>query len=959
MADLFSPGGNAALEPALATKLIELLSSHTRQLVVFCDAQRRVRWVNPAFELLTGYRLADVVGRKPAELLQCPETDPRTIERVRQALGRGEGIRVELLNQARGGRRYWIDADISPVRDGEGQVCGYVALQTDVTEQVHLRNRLQALFEGASTGLVMQDSEGRITDANRQAQHLLGLTREQLMGRESIDPRWRAVHEDLSPFPADEHPSMLTLRDGHGRRGVVMGVTAPAGERRWLQINSELVPAAQATERAVVTSFVDITQRKRNDEILAEAIEAIPDGFVVYDELDRLLICNSAYRRTYALSAPAMVPGVSFEGLIRYGVECGQYPQAGTTAECREAWIAARMDAHRCHDNELLLQLAGNRWVQIRERRTPAGYTVGVRTDVTDLKRTQQALLTSQSKLQSLFNLSPVGIVLNRLDNGSAVECNDALLAMLGYRRDELDGMAFWTVTPPEYLESEYRQLASLHATGRYGPYEKELIRKDGSRVPVLLNGMCLEDSDGGMLIWSIVQDISARKAMERELSIAARTDRLTGLANRTALSERLVTAVRDVKADPSRRFSLLFLDFDRFKLVNDSLGHEAGDELVVAIGQAIEECLHTRDTVARLGGDEFAILMEGYQDLSVFTRMAETVLARVAQPVRLRGQELYVTVSAGIAISERSQDQPEDLLRDAEAAMYKAKSQGKGRHMVYNPGMHEYAVAHLEMESSLRRAVEREEFLVYYQPILELEGGRLAGFEALVRWKHPDKGIVSPAVFIPLAEETGLIVDLGRMVLRDSCRQVAKWRREFPESLDTWISVNLSVKQFALPDIVEQVRSVLFESGLPGECLKLEITESVIMDNSSDASQKVLGLKDLGIRLSIDDFGTGYSSLSYLHQFPFDALKIDRSFVMRLGDAPERAAIVRTIIQLAQNLGMETVAEGVETRFQLGGLRSMGCRYGQGFLFGKPVPADEAAQWFGQVFPIPGNVIL
>lgn len=520
----------------------------------------------------------------------------------------------------------------------------------------------------------------------------------------------------------------------------------------------------------------------------------------------------------------------------------------------------------------------------------------------------------------------------------------------------------WWDRTHPRDIDL-LRQEIQSHLKGHTPHFECEfrILHKDGTWRWVLSRGMALRDAAGKPLrMAGSVEEVTSRKRVEEQLMQGALYDGLTGFPNRALLLDRARRAlVRSRKSAGAHYVGVLLLDIDRFKLVNDSLGHEAGDELVVAIGQAIEECLHTRDTVARLGGDEFAILMEGYQDLSVFTRMAETVLARVAQPVRLRGQELYVTVSAGIAISERAQDQPEDLLRDAEAAMYKAKSQGKGRHMVYNPGMHEYAVAHLEMESSLRRAVEREEFLVYYQPILELEGGRLAGFEALVRWKHPDKGIVSPAVFIPLAEESGLIVDLGRMVLRDSCRQVARWRKEFPASLDTWISVNLSVKQFALPDIVEQVRSVLFESGLPGECLKLEITESVIMDNSTDASQKVLGLKDLGIRLSIDDFGTGYSSLSYLHQFPFDALKIDRSFVMRLGDAPERAAIVRTIIQLAQNLGMETVAEGVETRFQLGGLRSMGCRYGQGFLFGKPVPAEEASQWFGQVFPIPGNIIL
>jgi len=520
----------------------------------------------------------------------------------------------------------------------------------------------------------------------------------------------------------------------------------------------------------------------------------------------------------------------------------------------------------------------------------------------------------------------------------------------------------WWERTHPRDIDL-LRQEMQSHLKGHTSHFECEfrILHRDGTWRWVLSRGTALRDADGRPLrMAGSVEEVTSRKRVEEQLMQGSLYDGLTGFPNRALLLDRARRAlVRSRKSTGTNYVGIILLDIDRFKLVNDSMGHDAGDELVVAVGQAIEECLNPRDTVARLGGDEFAILMEGYQDLSVFTRMAESALTRVALPIRLRGQELYVTMSAGIAISERTKDQPEDMLRDAEAAMYKAKGQGKGRHMLYNPGMHEYAVAHLEMESSLRRAVEREEFRVYYQPILELEDGRLAGFEALARWQHPDKGIVSPAVFIPLAEESGLIVDIGRIVLRDSCRQLARWRREHPEAEELWISVNLSVKQFALPDIVDQVRSVLFETGIPGENLKLEITESVIMDNSADASQKVLGLKDLGIRLSIDDFGTGYSSLSYLHQFPFDALKIDRSFVMRLGDAPERAAIVRTIIQLAQNLGMETVAEGVETRFQLGGLRSMGCRYGQGYLFGKPAPGPEAEKWLGTVFPVPGNVIL
>ncbi|MCB9496118.1 MAG: EAL domain-containing protein [Fibrobacteria bacterium] len=590
-------------------------------------------------------------------------------------------------------------------------------------------------------------------------------------------------------------------------------------------------------------------------------------------------------------------------------------------------------------------------------------YFEGTVEDITARREAEDALRTSQERYALAAQGSNGGLwewdlVLDR------VYYSPRWATLVGASESELSDRPdeWWDRVHPRDIDL-LRQEIQSHLKGQTPHFECEyrILHKDGTWRWVLSRGMVLRSPEGRPLrMAGSVEEVTARKRVEEQLMQGALYDGLTGFPNRALLLDRARRAlVRSRKSDDIHYVGVILLDIDRFKLVNDSLGHEAGDELVVAVGQAIEECLNARDTVARLGGDEFAILMEGYSDLSVFTRMTESVLTRVALPVRLRGQELYVTMSAGIAISERSQDQPEDLLRDAEAAMYKAKGQGKGRHVVYNPGMHEYAVAHLEMESALRRGVEREEFRVYYQPILDLEDGSLAGFEALVRWAHPEKGIVSPVVFIPLAEETGLIVEIGRQVLRESCRQLAHWRSLQGGLDDIWISVNISVKQFALHDIVDQVRSILQETGLPGECLKLEITESVIMDNSADASQKVLGLKELGIRLSIDDFGTGYSSLSYLHQFPFDTLKIDRSFVMRLGDAPERAAIVRTIIQLAQNLDMETVAEGVETRFQLGGLRSMGCRFGQGFLFGKPMPAVEAFHWFGKSFPIPGNVIL
>lgn len=816
------------------------------------------------------------------------------------------------------------------------------------------------LLENSSEFWLALDRDVRMIGSGSTVERRLGWIESDLVGRDLstlVHPDdWEAIRLQLThvvPYPG----SMIRLefRLLHAR-GTWSNLDATLSNMLGVEGVDALVVQAQDITRFKLAEEALRFAEEKYRGIFENAVEGIfqssPEG--------RYLSANPALARLYGYDSPShlihSVRDIARDIYVDAPSREEFLERMGTEGNVQgfEARVRRR--------DGTILWIAEN----ARTVRGPSGnvlYFEGTVEDITARREAEDALRTSQER----YALAAQG------SNGGLWEWDlledrfyysPRWAALVGVQENELSERPeeWWDRTHPRDIDL-LRQEIQSHLKGHTPHFECEfrILHKDGTWRWVLSRGTALRDANGKPLrMAGSVEEVTSRKRVEEQLMQGALYDGLTGFPNRALLLDRARRAlVRSRKSAGAHYVGVLLLDIDRFKLVNDSLGHEAGDELVVAVGQAIEECLNARDTVARLGGDEFAILMEGYQDLSVFTRMAETVLARVALPVRLRGQELYVTVSAGIAISERAQDQPEDLLRDAEAAMYKAKSQGKGRHMVYNPGMHEYAVAHLEMESALRRAVEREEFRVYYQPILELEDGRLAGFEALVRWVHPDKGIVSPAVFIPLAEESGLIVDIGRTVLRDSCRQVALWRREHPDAESIWISVNLSVKQFALPDIVEQVRSVLFETGLPGECLKLEITESVIMDNSADASMKVLGLKDLGIRLSIDDFGTGYSSLSYLHQFPFDALKIDRSFVMRLGDAPERAAIVRTIIQLAQNLGMETVAEGVETKFQLGGLRAMGCRYGQGYLFGKPAPADDAVKWLGQIFPIPGNIIL
>ena len=467
---------------------------------------------------------------------------------------------------------------------------------------------------------------------------------------------------------------------------------------------------------------------------------------------------------------------------------------------------------------------------------------------------------------------------------------------------------------------------------------------KELNGIWVMGTGRPLKDKNGvvkgGVVVF---RDITERKQLEEKFVYDACHDGLTGLPNRSLCIERLRHAISLAKRREDYLFAVLFLDLDRFKNINDSLGHLMGDQLLIAISQRLKKCLRSGDMVARLGGDEFVILLDDINDISYATQIAERIKNELMLPFNLSSNEVFVGVSIGIAMSTTDYDRPENLLRDADTAMYQAKALGKARHQVFDKGMHIRAVALLQLETDLRRAVERQEFQLHYQPIISLQTGRLTGFEALVRWQHPLRGIVSPAEFIPMAEETGLIVPLGWWVLQAACRQMYAWHVQFPVNSHLTISVNISGKQFAQPDLTEQIKQILQKTGIEACSLKLEITESVLVENAESAVAMLMQLQALGIRFSIDDFGTGYSSLSYLHRFPIDTLKIDRSFVKGIDIDPEKLEIIRTILALACNLGMDVVAEGVETRKQMYQLKALQCEFGQGYLFSKPLDAEMA----------------
>ncbi len=575
---------------------------------------------------------------------------------------------------------------------------------------------------------------------------------------------------------------------------------------------------------------------------------------------------------------------------------------------------------------------------------------ISMATDVTQRRQTENALCESEERFRSIYEQAAVGLANVTLDR-KFLNANPRFCEMLGYSQEELLTKTVLEITHPDDRARILPAMQSL-ISGEVPSFfqEKRYLRQDGSYFWSSTSVSLVRDGSGNPKhALAVIRDISDRIKAENKLKHDALHDSLTGLPNRNLLMERIELAFKRAKRHPEFQFALLFLDLDNFKVINDSLGHLIGDELLLAVAEQLKKCIRETDLAARLGGDEFVILLEELDEIEEAVRIAKRILESLRSPFWLNDREVFTSTSIGIVVGSTSYQRAEDLLRDADLAMYRAKQSGRGQYAIFDPAMHLQVVQRLHLENDLRKALKNEEFTLYYQPIFDLKTEVIRGFEALIRWQHPQREFVPPGEFMEIAEETELIGPIGYWILHRACQQLAAWQTQFPaQSLQ--ISVNLSVKQLQ-NSLLQELEEVLTTYNLQDNSLGLEITESMVVQNVEVTCRLLEQIKAKGICLSIDDFGTGYSSLSYLTQLPVDNLKIDRSFVSPAATDPRNQVIAESAITLSNLLGLKAIAEGIETPQQLEWLKGLDCELGQGFLFSPPVTAAQATELLKQSF--------
>ncbi|MBL6752051.1 MAG: EAL domain-containing protein [Nevskia sp.] len=868
-----------------------------------------------------------------------------------------------------------------PVGLAGGFLAGFLSLAFMAARrgswQRDIERRRHSLIDSLPDGVLLVDAGGTVMSCNSAAARLLQLDRRRVPGMNISDPRLGAIQAESA-----EHPAMLCLRTGLPQSVQIRLNTADSGTR-WLKMRSTPMPDIDGSGSAgVLVSLDDITgsrdeiQDLRNGEsrlrLLLEGISG--DAVVLLDAAGRITSWNAGAERITGYAAAEIVGS----GVARL------YPSDEVARGRPEEDLHAAAETGRCQCEGWRLRKDGSRfWADVvidavgAHAGRPDSFVMVAR-DHTARREEQVRLQASQQLHRSIFESAPMAFIATD-PAGVIRQINGAAERLLWYKSEDLAGqVAFMRLCDVSGIESlgdepaeagaapdsPFEALVTRARSGFTDEHECALVRKDGSRVQVQLAINSLRDADGAIEgFLAVATDISQRKRREDYARHVAYHDPVTGLPNRSLLNDRLKLAIEHAKRD-NTRIGMLMLDIDHFKRINDLLGTPVGDQVLATIAQRLASSLRGSDTVARIGGDEFVVLLPDVTDAANAERLAATMLERLAAPTRVGREELHLSASIGVAVYPDHGRDAHALMQHAETALHQAKGAGRRCYRVFNPAMERAGAEKLVLENALRRALRMDEFALHYQPQVSLDTGEVVGVEALVRWRNPIGGLVSPARFIPAAEDNGLIVPIGEWVLRTACTQTCRLQDRTGRPLQ--LAVNLSPRQLRQPDLVDFIARTLQETGFPASLLEIEITEGVLMEPSEEHIERLHQLRALGVSVAVDDFGTGYSSLSYITRFPIDTLKIDRSFISRVTDKQSDAAVTQAIIALSQSLRTRVVAEGVETAQQLLFLREhhrdLGRRPAagrpsstdtfsvQGYHFSRAVPFEALAERFSEL---------
>ncbi|HMQ02463.1 MAG TPA: PAS domain S-box protein [Pyrinomonadaceae bacterium] len=840
------------------------------------------------------------------------------------------------------GMVHWVRDRGCLIRDTDGEILYREGVILDITARKQAEEalriseeRFRNLFENANDIIYVHDLQGNYISMNHAAERIFGYTREE------------ALQLNMSQIAVPEHiprvKEMLEKKVGGSLKQTAYEVDClrKNGTRVTLEVNSSVI-IENGVPVAVQGIARDITERKRAGAAIRESEKKYRDLFANANDL--IYTHDLRGNFTSLNRAGERITGYTSDEAISMNISQVVAPSSMALARKMTALKIAE-DVPTTYEIDIIAKDGRIVSLELSTRliyeNGQAKGVQGIGRDITGRRQQDEAIKASEQRYRQLSE----GIfhhVWTATPDGLLDYANERMLNYFNLKKEDLIGRGWQSVVHPDDLEEcKERWTASIQTGGIY-EIELRLRGSDGTYRWHKACATCGRDENGSITKWfGTNTDIDDQKQSEEKLNFYARHDPLTNLPNRAEFMNHLRLAIDRADNNSRTRFAVLFLDLDRFKVINDSLGHVVGDGLLRQIAERLTKYVRPGDVVARLGGDEFTILLNRTGSLSDVIQVAERVQRNLSKPFQIGAYEVFTSASIGIIVSDEIMRQPEDFLRDADAAMYRAKDAGKARYEIFDREMHAHNLNLLQLETDLRHAIDREEFELLYQPIFDLTTQVTTEFEALLRWKHPKFGLVGPDDFVGSAEESGLIIPIGNWIISKACRQLSEWQRLTGKALS--ISVNLSAKQLLHPLLVEQIKSVLRDTELSPNSLKLEVTETKVMEHSERSMSVLSELAQIGVSLSTDDFGTGYSSLSYLQKFPFDRLKIDRSFIDAMGANEKSAAIVKTILMLGENLGIEVVAEGIETSQQLEMLQRLGCRIGQGYLFSRPVNAAEA----------------